>query len=43
MEKKCPNDGTKLIFEDESFSHEFGTKEIKYYWCPNCDYSEDFE
>jgi len=38
---KCPNDNTELIFQDDSFSHEFGTEVKRFYYCEECNYQVD--
>jgi len=39
----CPNCiDKKLILQDDSFSHQFGTEIIKFFYCESCDYKIDF-
>jgi len=42
-ERFCPvcDDKPKLVFQDDSFSHEFGTEIIKFYYCEDCKYQEE--
>lgn len=38
----CPNCvDKKLVYQDDSFNHEFGTETIVYYYCEHCDYVVD--
>jgi len=35
----CPKCKSKnIVFQDDSFDHEFGTEVIKFYYCEDCDY-----
>ena len=43
MCKKCKKCNNEMIFEDDSFTHEFGIEINKYYYCENCDYAENEE
>jgi len=37
----CEDEDRELIFQDDSFSHEFGTETIQFYYCEYCDYQID--
>jgi len=36
---KCPKCSTRMIKQDDSFSHEFGTEIIIYALCPKCEHT----
>jgi len=38
---KCKSEN--VVFQDDSFSHEFGTEVIKYYLCEDCENDWDCE
>ena len=38
---KCPKCDGSLIFQDDSFSHEFGTEIIHFYYCESCGYEPE--
>jgi len=38
---KCPKCKIDLVYSDDSFSHDFGTEIIQFYYCENCDYQID--
>ena len=38
----CPNCvDSPLIFQDNSFEHQFGNEIIQFYYCEKCDYQID--
>ncbi len=37
----CPKCNNNLVYQDDSFNHEFGTEIIQFYYCEYCDYQID--
>lgn len=42
-EHNCEVDGHEWEFQDDSFTHEFGTEVIHYFTCKHCDASRGME
>ena len=38
---ECPKCKSKnVVFQDDSFNHEFGNEVIQYYYCEDCNWQE---
>ena len=39
--KLCPYCETSMIYQDDSFDHEFGTQVQTFYYCEDCEYTQN--